>query len=345
MTIPVSMKNNVPAPPSHVLLDWALAKDVKQAKAAGIDNRVDMERAVAAAAELENRHNSRMFVMLNKLSTDRRRRRTMCICALGTLIIVIALAMVLLFAVPKSDDNATAAGLTSGDGMQSPFIVIPLNTTENVQTRAAHKCAEKHSWLDSIGLCGAVGTMQNWFGWGDDSNPYDSMLTDDNTSIDKNHLCVMPCSDGSGDYGVCLCQRPSLMSAFRDDAQCECPLLGRSTAVDAASDDGGVDGRAMNHSPSNDDDALTPFFDDLFDDGDDSITNPDSPDTPSADNNRDGGDTYMLITDENTGTSCLLHCPHLTHFHWPGETRRVLNCREYVQLMSPDLCDVVDTSS
>jgi len=253
--------------------------------------------------------------------------------------VVIALAMVLLFAVPKSDDNVTAAGLASGNGTQSPFIVIPLNTTKNAQTRAAHKCAENHSWLDSVGLCGVVGTMQNWFGWGDDANPYDSMLSDDSTSINKNHLCVMPCSDESGDYGVCLCQRPSLMSAFRDDIRCECPPLGRSAAV-AASDDAGD--RAMNHSPSNDDD-LTPFFDDLVDD-DDSITNPGSPGTPSADNS-DDGDTYMLITDKNTGTSCLLHCPHLTHFHWPGETRRVLNCREYVQLMSPDLCDVVDNSS
>jgi len=276
----------------------------------------------------------------------------MCLCAVGTLITVIALAMVLLFALPKSDDNATAAGLVSGDGTQSPFIVVPLNTTDTAQTRAAHKCAENHSWLNSVGLCGIVGTMQDWFGWGDDSNPYDAMLSDSpSTSIDKNRLCVMPCSDGSGDYGVCVCQRPSLMSAFRDDARCECPSLGRSTAA-AASDDSGAGGIAMNHSPpSNDDgdDTLAPLFDDLVDDDDDSvddddtITNPDSPDTPSTDDNSDDGDTYMLITDKNTGTSCLLHCPHLTHFHWPGETRRVLNCREYVQLMSPDLCDVVDT--
>jgi hypothetical protein len=36
MTIAVSMKNNVPAPPNHVLLDWALAKDVKQSKETGV---------------------------------------------------------------------------------------------------------------------------------------------------------------------------------------------------------------------------------------------------------------------------------------------------------------------
>jgi hypothetical protein len=273
--------------------------------------------------------------------------------------------------VSKSD--AAAAALVAGDdgtkSKMSPFVVIPLNTTADTQTRAARKCAENYSWLDSAGLCGVVGTLQNWFGWGDDSSPYDSLLSTDNASINKGHLCVMPCSDWSGDYGVCMCGLDS-SSTLRTNTQCDCPSLGRSSGPEnshVANSDSPNNALAVNDDPVDGDsttfdeddpvdgDSTTFDEDDVptsFDDSDDDSTmDLDSPETslpaaipgmPNADDN--GDDTYMFITDENTGTECLLHCPHLTHFHWPGETRRVLNCREYVKLMSPDLCDVVDSS-